>query len=54
MCDITNIKNVQGHRKGQFHNILKKFVHPRCKTCKKEYKDRSEYDQHKLSEPHLR
>ena len=54
MCDIPNLKNITSHRKGQYHNILKRFVHPRCKHCKKDFKDRPSYDQHKFTEPHLR
>jgi hypothetical protein len=54
MCDLHfNGMSMFAHRSTDEHQTLKKFIHPTCDICRKDFQVRIEYDEHLLSAPHL-
>lgn len=53
MCDLSFHGHLSTHRKSEGHLQLKKFLHPKCGECIKEFPTRIEYDTHLLSPEHL-
>lgn len=53
MCDLHFYGNLISHRKKDRHQKLKSFLHPKCHLCHKEFPNRLEWDDHKLTAPHL-
>uniref|UniRef100_A0A1B0B590 C2H2-type domain-containing protein n=1 Tax=Glossina palpalis gambiensis TaxID=67801 RepID=A0A1B0B590_9MUSC len=54
MCDLNFHGHISAHRKSEGHLQLKKFLHPKCIECNKEFATRIDYDSHLLSAEHLR
>lgn len=54
MCDLNFHGHLSSHRKSEGHLQLKKFLHPRCSECNKEFATRIDYDSHLLSADHLK
>lgn len=54
LCAIDVFATIMDHRRTEAHNQLVNFLYPRCRACQKNFTERSEYDSHRLSEPHLR
>ncbi|XP_073839937.1 protein on ecdysone puffs isoform X1 [Musca autumnalis] len=53
MCDLNFHGHISAHRKSEGHLQLKKFLHPKCTECNKEFATRIDYDSHLLSADHL-
>ncbi|RZF32370.1 hypothetical protein LSTR_LSTR001834 [Laodelphax striatellus] len=53
MCDLHFFGNLISHRKKDRHQRLKSFLHPKCRLCHKEFANRLEWDDHKLTASHL-
>ncbi|XP_030384975.1 zinc finger protein on ecdysone puffs isoform X2 [Scaptodrosophila lebanonensis] len=53
MCDLNFHGHISTHRKSEGHLQLKKFLHPKCIECTKEFATRIDYDTHLLSADHL-
>lgn len=53
MCNFDFYGRLSAHRKSDGHLSLKKFLHPRCIDCNKEFTNRSEFDAHLLSPGHM-
>lgn len=53
MCDLY-VFYAAAHRRSPGHQKLKKYLHPSCNTCRKEFPTRIELDEHRLTAPHLR
>ncbi|XP_011703945.1 PREDICTED: zinc finger protein on ecdysone puffs isoform X2 [Wasmannia auropunctata] len=54
MCDLNFYGTLSTHRKGEKHQQLKTFLHPRCFPCLKEFPSRIEYDEHCLTPAHMK
>uniref|UniRef100_A0A0K8TSP6 Putative cathepsin b mrna 3'-untranslated-region-binding protein cbbp n=1 Tax=Tabanus bromius TaxID=304241 RepID=A0A0K8TSP6_TABBR len=54
MCDLNFHGHLSTHRKSEGHLALKKFLHPKCVECNKEFPTRIEYDTHLLLPEHLK
>lgn len=54
MCDLNFHGHISTHRKSDGHLQLKKFLHPKCVECNKEFATRIDYDTHLLSADHLK
>ncbi|XP_075230089.1 protein on ecdysone puffs [Lycorma delicatula] len=54
MCDLHFYGNLISHRKKDRHQKLKAFLHPKCHLCHKEFPNRLEWDDHKLTASHLK
>ncbi|ALC42978.1 Pep [Drosophila busckii] len=54
MCDLNFHGHISTHRKSEGHLQLKKFLHPKCIECNKEFATRIDYDTHLLSADHLK
>ncbi|KAH8389528.1 hypothetical protein KR200_003671, partial [Drosophila serrata] len=54
MCDLNFHGHISTHRKSEGHLQLKKFLHPKCIECNKEFATRIDYDTHLLSAEHLK
>ncbi|KAK7602248.1 hypothetical protein V9T40_009689 [Parthenolecanium corni] len=54
MCNLNFLGSLPAHRKNERHQRLKKFLHPKCSPCAKEFYTRLEWDEHKLSAAHLK
>ncbi|XP_037953047.1 zinc finger protein on ecdysone puffs isoform X2 [Teleopsis dalmanni] len=54
MCDLNFHGHISAHRKSEGHLQLKKFLHPKCVECNKEFATRIDYDSHLLSADHLK
>ncbi|XP_066996496.2 zinc finger protein on ecdysone puffs [Anabrus simplex] len=54
MCDLHFFGNIVAHRKHESHQALKKFLHPCCTPCGKEFHTRIEWDEHKLTPDHMK
>ncbi|KAH8345754.1 hypothetical protein KR067_003060, partial [Drosophila pandora] len=54
MCDLNFHGHISTHRKSEGHLQLKKFLHPKCVECNKEFATRIDYDTHLLSAEHLK
>jgi len=52
MCD-SKVKSIQEHRKSNYHQQLKKFLHPSCEVCGVDFEDRKDWYYHKYSGEHL-
>ncbi|XP_065360660.1 zinc finger protein on ecdysone puffs [Calliphora vicina] len=53
MCDLNFHGHISAHRKSEGHLQLKKFLHPKCIECNKEFATRIDYDTHLLAAEHL-
>lgn len=53
MCDLHFYGRLSAHRKTDGHLNLKKFLHPKCIDCNKEFTNRTEFDEHLLSPTHM-
>lgn len=53
MCDLNFHGHISAHRKSEGHLQLKKFLHPKCTECNKEFATRIDYDSHLLAADHL-
>lgn len=53
MCDLHFYGHLSTHRKSEGHLNLKKFLHPKCSECSKEFPTRIEFDAHLLSKEHM-
>ncbi|CAD7082072.1 unnamed protein product [Hermetia illucens] len=54
MCDLHFHGHLSSHRKSEGHLTLKKFLHPKCLECSKEFPTRIEFDTHLLTPDHLK
>jgi len=54
MCDLHFYGHLSTHRKSEGHLNLKKFLHPKCIECNKEFPTRTDYDSHVLSPSHMK
>ncbi|XP_068156334.1 zinc finger protein on ecdysone puffs-like [Drosophila tropicalis] len=54
MCDLNFHGHISSHRKSDGHLRLKRFLHPKCVECNKEFATRIDYDTHLLSADHLK
>ncbi|XP_044750120.1 zinc finger protein on ecdysone puffs [Coccinella septempunctata] len=54
MCDFKFLGKIMAHRKSEGHQRLKRFLHPNCNMCSKEFPSRMEWVEHRLSPEHLR
>ncbi|XP_065214941.1 zinc finger protein on ecdysone puffs-like isoform X2 [Planococcus citri] len=54
MCNLSFLGMLPAHRKNEKHQKLKKFLHPKCSACSKEFYTRLEWDDHKLTAAHLK
>ena len=54
MCDLNFHGHLSAHRKSEGHLQLKKFLHPKCIECNKEFATRIDFDSHLLSADHLK
>ncbi|KAK9877851.1 hypothetical protein WA026_020081 [Henosepilachna vigintioctopunctata] len=54
MCDFKFLGKIMAHRKSEGHQRLKRFLHPNCSLCDKEFPSRMEWVDHRLSPEHLR
>ncbi|XP_055376776.1 zinc finger protein on ecdysone puffs isoform X2 [Condylostylus longicornis] len=54
MCDLNFHGHMTSHRKTEGHLALKKFLHPKCIECNKEFSTRIEFDTHLLTPDHLK
>ncbi|XP_017135548.1 zinc finger protein on ecdysone puffs isoform X1 [Drosophila miranda] len=54
MCDLNFHGHISTHRKSEGHLQLKKFLHPKCIECNKEFATRIDFDTHLLSAEHLK
>lgn len=53
MCDLQFCGRLSIHRKSDGHLNLKKFLHPKCIDCNKEFTNRTDFDEHLLSPTHM-
>jgi len=53
MCGLRVKGDMMKHRKEDYHQKLKMFIHPHCKICDADFEDRSEWHYHKFSAEHL-
>jgi len=53
LCQMSVYGNMARHRTSKLHLKLKKFVHPMCEICDVSFKQRIDWDNHKLSAAHL-
>jgi len=53
MCGLRVKGDMLKHRKEDYHQKLKTFIHPHCKVCDADFEDRSEWHYHKFSAEHL-
>jgi len=53
MCGLRVKGDMLKHRKEDYHQKLKSFIHPHCKICDADFEDRSEWHYHKFSAEHL-
>lgn len=54
MCDFKVLGKIMAHRKTDGHQRLKRFLHPNCVFCDKEFPSRMEWVEHRLTPEHLR
>lgn len=54
MCDLKFLGKIITHRKTEAHQRLKRYLHPNCHTCSKEFPSRIEWVEHRLTPDHLR
>jgi len=53
MCDVKVKGEMGAHRRTDYHQKLKAFIHPHCSICDADFEDRSEWYYHKYSGEHL-
>jgi len=53
MCDVKIKGEMGAHRRTDYHQKLKAFIHPHCVVCDADFEDRSEWYYHKYSVEHL-
>eukprot|EP00092_Neocalanus_flemingeri_P022061 GFUD01023926.1.p1 GENE.GFUD01023926.1~~GFUD01023926.1.p1 ORF type:complete len:534 (+),score=146.13 GFUD01023926.1:56-1657(+) len=53
MCGVKVVRDMMAHRKTDYHQKLKKFIHPHCTVCDADFEDRSDWYYHKFSAEHL-
>jgi len=53
MCSVRVKGDMVKHRKEDYHQKLKMFLHPHCKVCDADFETRSEWHYHKFSSEHL-
>uniref|UniRef100_V5G0I4 Zinc finger protein n=1 Tax=Anoplophora glabripennis TaxID=217634 RepID=V5G0I4_ANOGL len=54
MCDLKFMGKIIVHRKTEGHQRLKRYLHPNCEMCDKEFPARMEWVEHRLTPEHLR
>ncbi|CAH0546111.1 unnamed protein product [Brassicogethes aeneus] len=54
MCDLKFLGKILAHRKTEGHQRLKRYLHPNCNMCEKEFPSRMEWVEHRLTPEHLR
>lgn len=54
MCDLKFMGKIIVHRKTEGHQRLKRYLHPNCNICDKEFPARLEWVEHRLTPEHLR
>ncbi|XP_063910154.1 zinc finger protein on ecdysone puffs-like isoform X1 [Zophobas morio] len=54
MCDLKFLGKIITHRKTEGHQRLKRFLHPNCDICGKEFPSRMDWVDHRLTPEHLR
>lgn len=54
MCDLKFMGKIIVHRKTEGHQRLKRYLHPNCEICDKEFPARMEWVEHRLTPEHLR
>ncbi|CAH1126451.1 unnamed protein product [Ceutorhynchus assimilis] len=54
MCDLKFMGKIVIHRRGEGHQRLKRYLHPTCRMCDKEYPSRIEWIEHCLTPEHLK
>ncbi|XP_044270416.1 zinc finger protein on ecdysone puffs [Tribolium madens] len=54
MCDLKFLGKIIAHRKTEGHQRLKRFLHPNCDICGKEFPSRMDWVDHRLTPDHLR
>ncbi|XP_066148355.1 zinc finger protein on ecdysone puffs-like isoform X2 [Euwallacea fornicatus] len=54
MCDLKFMGKIISHRRTEGHQRLKRYLHPNCRICDKEYPSRIEWVEHCLTPEHLR
>ncbi|RZC43183.1 zinc finger protein on ecdysone puffs, partial [Asbolus verrucosus] len=54
MCDLKFLGKIITHRKTDGHQRLKRFLHPNCDICGKEFPSRMDWVDHRLTPEHLR
>jgi len=53
MCGVKVKGDMIAHRKTDYHQKLKMFIHPHCKVCDADFEDRGEWHYHRFSAEHL-
>lgn len=53
ICDQQIEGSLSLHRGSGSHILLREFLHPKCKVCNKEFKERPQYQNHIFSPGHL-
>nr|XP_023017368.1 zinc finger protein on ecdysone puffs isoform X1 [Leptinotarsa decemlineata] len=54
MCDLKFLGKIISHRKSEGHQRLKRYLHPVCNLCAKEFPSRVEWIEHRLTPEHLK
>nr|CAI5855559.1 unnamed protein product [Callosobruchus analis] len=54
MCELKFLGKIVVHRKTEGHQRLKRYLHPNCKMCDKEFPSRIEWIEHRLTPEHMR
>jgi len=53
MCGVRVKGDMLKHRKEDYHQKFKMFIHPHCNVCDADFEDRSEWHYHKFGAEHL-
>jgi len=53
MCGVKAVRDMLAHRRTDFHQKLKQFIHPHCTVCHADFEERSDWYYHKFSAEHL-
>ncbi|XP_060520170.1 zinc finger protein on ecdysone puffs isoform X2 [Cylas formicarius] len=53
MCDLKFMGKIVSHRRTDGHQRLKRYLHPNCRLCDKEFPSRMEWVEHRLTPEHL-
>lgn len=54
MCDLKFLGKIMVHRRSAGHQRLKRYLHPNCRICGKEFPSRLEWIEHRLTPEHLK